>query len=162
MAVETKPGAVPQPGQPNQPNQPAQPKPAAAQQPAEQPRQGGSSQNEDSDAGGDLRAALQESYRLRTEVPGHPDVDARLDNRQGRFRPPVEEWPAKPQQVDGPDLPGQAEHTRRTLQDLTDDGGDRKGMYSPGPHGLSDESLRESGTAFGPEGLADAGPGSKD
>jgi hypothetical protein len=160
MAIESKPGAVPQPGQPNQP--PAQQPPRPAAQPAsqpEQPRQGNSGQSQDPGEG--LREALQASHEARTTVPGRPGVDARLDNRTGAAAPRLEEWPAKPQQVDGPDLAGQAEHTRATLGQLTEPEGNVKGMYSPGPHGLSDEELRESGTAFGPEGLAEAGPGSK-
>lgn len=155
MAIENKPGAAPQPGQPNQP--PPQPKPAAAQ-PAGQDNSGRSSE-----PGEGLADALQAQFKARTEVPGHPGIDARLDNRQGRFRPPVERWPAKPQQVDGPDLAGQLDHTRQTLRDLTDVG-DTKGMYSPGPHGLSGEALRQGDTAYGPEGLStgDVASGSKD
>jgi hypothetical protein len=127
--------------------------------PASQPRQGNSGQSQDPGEG--LRQALQDAHTARTTVPGAPGVDARLDNRTGAARPRLEEWPAKPQQVDGPDLAHQAEHTAATLRQLEQDAEKRKGMYSPGPHGLSDEELRESGTAFGPEGLAEAGPGSK-
>lgn len=160
MAIENKSGASPQPGQPNQP-QAAQP--AAQQRPAQQPapeqRQANQSQGQEQGEG--LGEALRAQHEARVTVPGRPDVDARLDNRQGRFRPPLEQWPAKPQQVDGPDLAHQVEHTRRTLESLTEEEGDRKGMYSPGPHGLSDESLRESGEPlYGPEGLSEAGPGS--
>jgi hypothetical protein len=82
----------------------------------------------------------------RHAVPGAPGVDARLDNRAGDQRPPLESFPAKPQQVDGPDLVHQAEHTRRVLAERADgDDVDRKGMHSAGPHGLSDESERLGG-----------------
>lgn len=76
-------------------------------------------------------------------------IDPRLDNRTGDARPPLEEHPAKPQQIDGPDVMHQAEHTRRVLADR--DGNDttaRKGMFSPGPHGLSDEAQRETDQPF--------------
>ncbi|MEV5445253.1 hypothetical protein AB0N23_22335, partial [Streptomyces sp. NPDC052644] len=36
--------------------------------------------------------------------PEEPGIDPRLDNRTGDQRPPLEEFPAKPQQVDGPEL----------------------------------------------------------
>jgi hypothetical protein len=155
--VGQRPAAQGQPVQsPAQPQPPAQ---AQAQAQASQPRRGNSGQSQDPGEG--LREALQASHEARTTVPGRPGVDARLDNRTGAAAPRLEEWPAKPQQIDGPDLAGQAEHTRATLGQLTEPEGNVKGMYSPGPHGLSDEELRESGTAFGPEGLAEAGPGSK-
>jgi hypothetical protein len=92
-------------------------------------------------------------------VPGASNVDARLDNRTGDARPPLEAFPAKPQQVDGPDVIHQVEHTRKVLEDRRNGAGDnveRKGMFSPGPHGLSDESLREGDTTFGTEGLTTA------
>lgn len=94
---------------------------------------------------GGVADELRESHERRTTVPGADNVDARLDNRRGADRPPLEEWPAKPQQVDGPDVMGQVEHTRRTLEDRDRDVdmGERKGMFSPGPHGLSDVSERE-------------------
>lgn len=135
-----------------------EPPKAAAQQAPQQapqaPRQGDSDQNADPTTG--LRAAVQAQHKGRTEVPGRPGVDGRLDNRQGRFAPPVEEWPAKPQQIDGPDLAHQAEHTRRTLKEL-EDAGPRKGMYSPGPHGLSDEKLRETDRPlFGTESVSES------
>jgi hypothetical protein len=136
MAVENAPGAAPRPpGQPRPAVQP-QPQPKPAAQPA-------AASQSDEGSGEGLRDAVQALYRARTEVPGRPGVDGRLDNRQGRFAPPLEKWPAKPQQIDGQDLSGQVEHTRRTLQEL-EDAGERKGMYSPGPHGLSDEQLRET------------------
>src|SRR5690349_398883 len=152
MPEENKPAAVARPaGQPAQgQSQPAQ---------ASQPRQGNSGQS--SEPGEGLRDALQAAHEARTTVPGAPGVDARLDNRTGVARPKLEDWPAKPQQVDGPDLAHQAEHTAATLRQLEQDDVTRKGMYSPGPHGLSDEDMRGGETAFGPEGLSEAGPGSK-
>src|SRR5690606_7655634 len=68
------------------------------------------------DAGRDgVAQELRESHERRTSVPGVSDVDARLDNRTGADRPPLESWPAKPQQVDGPDVAGQVAHTRKSL-----------------------------------------------
>lgn len=94
----------------------------------------------------------RESFKARTAVPGFEGIDARLDNRAGRFRPALEQWPAKPQQVDGPDVAGQVEHTRATLRDLESDLGARQGQYSIGPHGLgSDASLREGRAVSGPD-----------
>lgn len=86
--------------------------------------------------------AVSKAHEQRVTVPGASNVDARLDNRVGADRPKLEVFPAKPQQVDGPDVTTQVEHTRRTLnQDAlgndVKDGGARKGMFSPGPHGLS-------------------------
>jgi hypothetical protein len=157
MAEESKSGQ--KPAAQGAPSQPAEPQAKSQPAQASQPRQGNSGQAQEPGEG--LREALQAAHEARTTVPGAPGVDARLDNRTGAARPPLEEWPAKPQQVDGPDVAGQAEHTAATLRQLEQDDVTRKGMYSPGPHGLSDEELRESGTAFGPEGLAEAGPGSK-
>ncbi|MGX4657099.1 hypothetical protein ACWCHM_26120 [Micromonospora sp. SCSIO 07396] len=123
---------------------------------ASTPRQATSSQR--SNPAGGLAAELQADHERRVTVPGAPNVDARLDNRTGDDRPPVESWPAKPQQVDGPDVMGQVEHTRRVLadRDRDKDTVERKGMFSPGPHGLSDESLRDGPTTFGTEGLTEA------
>lgn len=100
------------------------------------------------------------THEQRISVPGAANVDARLDNRVGADRPPLESFPAKPQQVDGPDVIHQVEHTRKVLADRAK-GGDkdtveRKGMFSPGPHGLSDEALREGDTTFGTEGLTES------
>lgn len=105
---------------------------------------------------GDVTGVAQEareSHERRTTVPGADNVDARLDNRTGADRPPIEKWPAKPQQIDGPDVMHQVEHTRRVLQERESEVGERKGMFSPGPHGLSDESLRDGPTSYGTEGL---------
>ena len=125
-------------------------------------RQGNSGQSQDPGEG--LREALQAAHEARTTVPGRPGVDARLDNRTGVAAPRVESWPAKPQQVDGPDLAHQAEHTAATLRNLEQEVGERKGMYSPGPHGLSDEKLRETESPlFGSEsvGESDVASGAK-
>jgi hypothetical protein len=137
---ENKPAASAQP----QASRPAQQSPAQSQpkQQPEQPRQGNSGQSQDPGEG--LREALQASHKARTEVPGRPGVDARLDNRTGAAAPRLESWPAKPQQVDGPDVAHQNEHTAAVLRDREESVGDLKGMFSPGPHGLSDESLRET------------------
>lgn len=146
MAEETKPaGQKPVAQQSTPPKQVEQPKPS------ESPRGGNSGQSEDPTKG--LTDAVQAQYEARTTVPGRPDIDARLDNRQGSFRPPLEEWPAKPQQIDGPDVAHQVEHTRATLGDLQqDDGVERKGMFSIGAHGLSqDEQLREGRPVQGPD-----------
>lgn len=120
-----------------------------------------SSQQQDSNSG--VRQQVTDAHESRVSVPGASNVDARLDNRTGDDRPPVEQWPAKPQQVDGPDVMHQVEHTRQVLADRqTAETGDRKGMFSPGPHGLGDETLREGGptgqtqTLYGTEGLTEA------
>jgi len=141
-------------------SKPADQKPATPSSPpakqetaAPQPRQGNSGQ--DSEPGEGIREAMQAAHKARTEVPGAPGVDARLDNRSGAQRPPLEEWPAKPQQVDGPDLEHQAEHTRRALDARESEVGERKGQYSPGPHGLSDESQRGGQAVEGREGWKD-------
>lgn len=111
--------------------------------------------------GGGVAQELRDSHERRTTVPGADNVDARLDNRTGADRPPLETFPAKPQQIDGPDVMHQVEHTRRVLAEREDVTGERKGMFSPGPHGLSDESLRDGPTSFGTEGLSvdEAGKG---
>lgn len=137
-------------------NKPAEQKPAAKTgQPASPQRQANSGQNEEPGEG--LKEALQASHESRTKVPGFDGVDARLDNRSGAERPPLEEWPAKPQQVDGPDVAGQLEHTRRVLAERESaDAGNRKGQFSPGPHGLSDTGLRETGSpVYGTESVED-------
>lgn len=119
---------------------------------------------------GNVAQELADSHEARVTVPGASNVDARLDNRVGTDRPKLESFPAKPQQIDGPDVMHQAEHTAKVLADRAkgNDGTgekdvERKGMFSPGPHGLSDESLREGDEpTFGTEGLtaAEAAKGS--
>lgn len=121
-------------------------KPAAAQP----QRQANSGQKTDPGAG--VADQLKAGHTARTTVPGHEGIDARLDNRAGAARPPLEEWPAKPQQIDGPDVAHQAEHTRATLKDREEKVGTRKGMFSIGSHGLStDEGLREGNPVKGPD-----------
>lgn len=66
----------------------------------------------------------------------NPEIDPRLDNRTGKQRPKLEEFPAKPQQIDGPEL-GQ-EKTFAGKRDEHADNTPRKGAKSPGPHGLGD------------------------
>lgn len=157
MAIENKPAEPAKPGQPAPaPGQPAPtPKPAGqpAEQPqAEQPRQAAGRASENPGEG--LIGELQARHEARTTVPGAPGVDARLDNRAGAARPPLEDWPAKPQQVDGPDVAHQVEHTRATLDALTGGGDDvkRKGQFSVGAHGLSqDDDLREGRAVQGPD-----------
>jgi hypothetical protein len=87
------------------------------------------------------KAANDPQARYRN--PSNPDVDVRLDDRTGTYRPPLEEFPAVPQQVDGPDVEHQAEHTAKHMAKLAegDDGDDveRKGAKSLGPHGLGDD-----------------------
>lgn len=114
-----------------------------------------SSSRQNNDTGG-VAGQVAASHEARTTVPGAANVDARLDNRTGADRPPLETFPAKPQQIDGPDVMHQVEHTRRVLAEREEHIGERKGMFSPGPHGLSDESLREGETTFGTEGLTEA------
>jgi hypothetical protein len=100
-----------------------------------------------------VQKAVQAEHEARVSGDGDT-VDARLDNRTGADRPKVETYPAKPQQVDGPDVMHQVEHTRRTLADRQKAVGKRKGMFSPGPHGISDEKLREAqAPVFGTEGV---------
>lgn len=121
----------------------------AEQRPASQPREGNSGQKQDPGAG--VADAVTAQHEARTTVPGYPEIDARLDNRSGADRPPLEQWPAKPQQIDGPDVAHQVEHTRATLRGLEDDV-ERKGQFSVGSHGLSrDESLREGRPVSGPD-----------
>lgn len=77
-----------------------------------------------------------------TETPVTPTMDAlpvdpRLDNRTGRQRPPLEEFPAKPQQIDGPDVTEQPDRSARPHAEEDDDL-PRKGLKSTGPHGLGD------------------------
>jgi hypothetical protein len=110
--------------------------------------------------------AASKSRAEKDEAVEVPEVDARLDNRVGDARPVVESFPAVPQQVDGPDLAHQAEFTRRYHEDRAKaKDGDRKGMHSAGPHGLSDVEERkghdradESGGKPAPDGETGADP----
>lgn len=126
------------------------------------------------DTGSGVGDALKDAHENRTELPGDNGlakgevVDARLDNRSGTSRPPVEKFPAVPQQIDGPDLMHQAEFTRAYLDSQKDQVGNRKGMFSPGPHGLSPVEERkghdradESGGKAAPDGEHGADPNQK-
>lgn len=62
-------------------------------------------------------------------------IDPRLDNRTGKNRPPLETFPAKPQQIDGPDVRDTVPRPEKVDEN---DPVVRKGMSSPGPHGLGD------------------------
>jgi len=122
--------------------------------------------------GGNVRESVQEAHDARVEVDAKASglgkgevVDARLDNRSGADRPPVEVFPAVPQQIDGPDVQHQAEFTRAYLDSAESRVGARKGMYSPGPHGLSEVEVRkghdradESGGKAAPDGETGADP----
>jgi hypothetical protein len=122
----------------------------------------------DDNKGGNLAEAQERGLQVRTEVPDAPEqftVDARLDNRSGTDRPPLLQYPAVPQQVDGPDVMHQVEFTRNFLESGQNvDTGPRLGMFSVGPHGLTaDESARsgddpagESGGEAAPDGESGA------
>lgn len=89
-------------------------------------------------SGADKKKAADPQARYRN--PSNPDVDMRLDDRTGAARPPLEEFPAVPQQVDGPDVEHQAQHTAdHRAKGVDDDDVERKGAKSLGPHGLSDD-----------------------
>lgn len=106
------------------------------------------------DPGAGVTEQVKAAADARTEVDAKglakgDVVDARLDNRTGADRPRRESFPAVPQQVDGPDLAHQAEFTRAYLDNVDSSSvkaGSRKGMHSPGPHGLGKESERASET----------------
>jgi hypothetical protein len=113
-------------------------------------RSGASKTAAPKDPGSGLGDALQQQHDSRVElqdesVLGSDEVvDARLDNREGAARPRRVEFPAVPQQVDGPDVAHQAEFTRRYLENVkAEPVKDALGMHSPGPHGLSDEEARQ-------------------
>lgn len=135
---------TPQPG-----STPARPQPTPARSEIT-PASTGSAPKDGGGVGDELKAL----HEQRITVPGASNVDARLDNRSGADRPLLESYPAKPQQIDGPDVMTQVEHTRAVLAEREAAVGDRKGMFSPGPHGLSDESARGSDRPLGTEGLS--------
>lgn len=62
-------------------------------------------------------------------------IDPRLDNRTGDNRPPLETFPAKPQQIDGPSVTDTVPRPNKVRET---DPVVRKGMSSPGPHGLGE------------------------
>lgn len=72
------------------------------------------------------------------------EPDPRLDNRRGADRPKLEDFPAKPQQVDGGDVTDLPRNTRevqaaaKKAADSAEKQGHVKGAQSPGPHGLGD------------------------
>ncbi|MEU2181236.1 hypothetical protein [Streptomyces thermolilacinus] len=68
--------------------------------------------------------------------PEEPGIDPRLDNRTGDQRPKLEDFPAKPQQIDGPEV-GETPTPRARGRKASAEG-PRKGRRSPGPHGLGD------------------------
>jgi len=82
------------------------------------------------------RAQNTESRAQELAVDANePRIDPRLDNRTGDQRPKLETFPAKPQQVDGPELGEEKAFAARAERE---DVGTRKGAKSPGPHGLGD------------------------
>lgn len=72
------------------------------------------------------------------------DPDPRLDNRRGMDRPKLEEFPAKPQQVDGGDIsniPSNSKEVDKAVEELNktaEKTGHVKGAQSPGPVGLGE------------------------
>ncbi|MDQ0842405.1 hypothetical protein [Streptomyces sp. V1I6] len=66
-----------------------------------------------------------------------PKIDPRLDNRTGDQRPKLEDFPAKPQQIDGPEV-GEEQVRPAKRRRAVQDRGPAKGAKSPGPHGLGD------------------------
>jgi hypothetical protein len=88
-------------------------------------------------------------------------VDPRLDNRTGADRPPLESDPAVPQQVDGPDVMHQAEHTEAALKVKQAQAGQVKGMFSPGDHSLGDEDARKGNDAGQADSVLETDPESK-
>lgn len=102
------------------------------------------------DPGANVEQSLEDAHEARTTLvddsglASEQVVDARLDNRVGRDRPRQVDFPAVPQQVDGPDVAHQAEFTRRYLDNLESDKAEGLlGMTSPGPHGLSGPEERQ-------------------
>lgn len=83
------------------------------------------------------------------------ELDPRIDNRTGDQRPPLETWPAVPQQVDGPDLEHQKEFEETVAKNRAKkakDDVDRKVTRSEGPHGLGYDagpSTKEDTSATG-------------
>jgi hypothetical protein len=84
--------------------------------------------------GGTTPAAQAEYERL--------DVNPNLDNRTGDQRPPLVDFPAKPQQVDGPEVGHFAEHDEEHGEEFAERFGPKvdrpAGMKSEGQHGLGD------------------------
>lgn len=86
---------------------------SAATKPTEKPQ----ARQDQTDPGKGLGDEIAAAHKSRTTVPGRPDVDARLDNRSTEALTERTFGPddAKPQHVSGPDVAGQAEHTRSIL-----------------------------------------------
>ena len=92
------------------------------------------------------------------KLPDHGDIsdlentepDPRLDNRRGSARPKLEDFPAKPQQVDGGDLsniPRTSKEVDAAVKDAEKkDTVNRKGAQSPGPVGLGEDVGGENTT----------------
>lgn len=117
-------------------------------------------------SGSDVSKGLEQQHEARTTLADESGlvkgatVDARLDNRVGADRPRQVDFPAVPQQIDGPDLAHQEEFTRRYLDNLKSEKAEGLlGQASPGPHGLSSLEHRkghdradESGGKAAPDG----------
>lgn len=88
-------------------------------------------------------------------------VNPALDNRTGDQRPQAAEWPAKPQQVDGPEVGRLAEHAEKVGDTFTPASGDPIGAKSEGPHGLGPHGVTV-GDAHGRPVEAEAGAGDAD
>jgi len=125
-----------------------------------------SSKSADKDPGSGVGEALKDAHESRVNLADDTglvkgaEVDARLDNRTGADRPRQVDFPAVPQQVDGPDVAHQAEFTRRYLDNLKKEKPEGLlGQASPGPHSLSPLEARkghdradESGGKAAPDG----------
>lgn len=86
------------------------------------------------------------------KLPDHGDIsdlkntepDPRLDNRRGVDRPKLEDFPAKPQQVDGGDISSMPRNSAEVdkaaaeLNKTAEKQGKVKGAQSPGPVGLGE------------------------
>lgn len=91
--------------------------------------------------GGTTTAAQEEYERL--------GVNPRLDNRLGDQRPPLEEYPAKPQQVPGPEVGHFAEHAEEFAELNSKFTGEKDverlgGLRTEGRHGLGDRGVDET------------------
>lgn len=103
---------------------------------------------------------VEKGYEFGNKV--QEGVDPRLDNRTGQDRPPVENDPAVPQQVDGPDLMHQEAHAEAVDRLAKEQESSRKGMFSPGDHSLGDEEARKGNDAGQADARLETDPGSKD
>jgi hypothetical protein len=94
------------------------------------------------------------------KAPDHGDIsdlkntdpDPRIDNRRGAARPPLEDFPAKPQQVDGgdiSDIPSNSKEVDEAVKEMNKTAeklGKVKGAQSPGPVGLGEDVGGENTT----------------